>query len=445
MSTSSLRRGGLLIGALAFLFLAGPSARAQDRPLSLDEAIRTALSANERALRADQGLAAAEAQVTKARAYFMPALSVAGTYTRRPFEVVRAVGGQQVVIQNYNGLAGSANLSMILFDSHSLPALKQSAYNREAARYTSTDSKRLLAFDVGNAFLSALGVEQVLEASLRRRDFAQQSLAAAKARFAAGLVSGNDVTRAELEYATADIGIVQSQGGVESAYLALGHLLNTPAPKALETPGFLLQAEEGVLPPAEQLIAEAQARRPDVNALRWQSKSQQALVLEPLLKWLPTLALTGRYTYTNEAGLTGRNFNWNAGLSLNWSIFDGLTRNGEYAERKALSSQVGLDLQAALRGVDLAVRDALVVLNSQRGALKLAAVASGVARKNAEETAALYRQGLSSALQVADANVRLFEAEVDLARARFGVGIAYLNLESALGLDPLGKEPRFDE
>jgi outer membrane protein TolC len=53
----------------------------------------------------------------------------------------------------------------------------------------------------------------------------------------------------------------------------------------------------------------------------------------------------------------------------------------------------------------------------------------------------LYRQGLASALQVADATVRLFEAEVGFVAQRYGLGIAFLNLEAALGLDPFGKEP----
>jgi len=91
--------------------------------------------------------------------------------------------------------------------------------------------------------------------------------------------------------------------------------------------------------------------------------------------------------------------------------------------------------------VELDVRDTQVSLANQRAALKQAAVAHEVAKRNAVETAELYRQGLSTALQVADANVRLFEAEVTLVRERYGLGISYLNLEAALGLDPFGKEP----
>jgi len=422
-----------------------PQAAGGEKVLSIEEAIRTALAANEEALSADQRLVQADARLSRARAYFLPTINVSSNYTRRPFEVVRNVGGAQAVIQSYNALSGAANLSMILFDAHSIPTLRQAKFDRMADLFGIADAKRSLAFEVGNAYLATLGVDQVLEASRSRLAMAKQTLDAAKARFQAGLVSGNDVTRAELEFTTAEQGLNQAQGQAETTYLELGFLLNSPPPRKLVTPDFLLKATDIPLPPADRLIYEAQERRPDVQSLRWRLASSRALKLEPLLKWLPSFTLTGRYTYTNEAGLTGRNFNWNVGVSMNWSIFDGFIRNADFSERKATAVQSDLAFQASLRKVELDVRDALVSLETQRGALKLAQATFEVAQKNARETAELYRQGLSSALAVADANFNLFSASVNLVRARYGLGTAYLSFEAALGLDPLGKEPEIEK
>jgi outer membrane protein TolC len=95
-----------------------------------------------------------------------------------------------------------------------------------------------------------------------------------------------------------------------------------------------------------------------------------------------------------------------------------------------------------VRRVDVEVRNALVSLDIQRAAVKQARAAQQVAQKNAAETSELYRQGLASALEVADANISLFDADVALVRQRFTLGVTFLNLEAALGLDPFGKEPR---
>lgn len=416
--------------------------KAQDDVLTLDKAIQMALSRNERALQAGELVSVAEAQVTRARAYFLPSINASGTYTRRPFESIRIIGGQQVISQNYNALSGNAQVSLVLFDSRSIPTLRQASMDKTSEENAAVDSRRTLTFEVSNAFLMTLSVDQVMEASKHRFEYAKQALEAAKARFAAGLVSGNDVTRAELEQATAEMGITQITGQVETTRLQLGYLLCDAdiGRKTLQAPEFLLKTAEDNPQAVEQLVVQAQDRRPDLVSLRWRARAQHALVLEPTLKWLPTVTFNGAYRYTNEPGLTGRNFNWNVGLTVSWPIFDGLTRNADYQERKSLAYMADLDVRSAERKVELDVRGAFVALNNARASLKLATVAHNVALKNATETAELYRQGLSQALQVADANVRLFESEVGLAQARYGLGIAYLNLEAALGLDPLGKE-----
>lgn len=440
----SHRRGRSAAAVVGVLLALAPSmARAEDTGLTLEMAVRLALTRNERALAADAEVKAAEARVTRARAFFMPTLTTTGTYTRRPFEVSRKVGDTNIVIQSYNALAAVAQVNMTLFDAKSIPGLLQANSERDAQRFASAESCRQLSFEVSNAFLASLGTDQVLEASRNRFAYARQSLDAAKARYAAGLVSVNDVTRAELEYATAEMGVIQVKGQVETTYLELGYLLadREAARKKLVIPEFLLRGAEAGPSSAEQMIAEAQDRRLDLGSLRYHAKAQRALLIGPTLSWLPSLSFNGQYRYTNESGLTGRPTNWNLGLTMTWAIFDGFSRNADYRERKALAVLADLDVKTAMRKVELDVRDALVSLDNQRATLNQAVVATDVARKNAKETAELYRQGLATALQAADANVSLFEAEVELVRERYGLGIAFLNLEAALGLDPFGKEP----
>jgi outer membrane protein, multidrug efflux system len=438
-------RGRGLGGTLIVIFLLmGPYLAAQERPLTLDEAVNLALERNERALAANQDIAAANARVAQARSFFLPSLTSTSTYSRRPFERTIQVGDSTVVIQRLNGLSEALALNWTLFDARSMTSLAAVRAQRNADVATATESRRQLAFEVSQAFLGTLGTTQVREASARRFAFAGQNLEAAKARFNAGLASVNDVTRAELEYATAEVGLTQLQGQVETSTLQLGNLLDAPEAVrgTLVVPDFLIEAATAEAANTEALVEEALARRLDVGSLRWIASSQHALAKVPLLGFLPSLSASGRYTITNEAGFSGKTSTWTAGATLSWNLFDGLARFGQARERRALAKLADLDLQAATRRVDLEVRDALVSMANQRAALKQANTAHEVAKKNAGETTELYRQGLATALQVADANVSLFEAEVALVQERYGLGIAFLNLEAALGLDPFGKEPR---
>jgi outer membrane protein TolC len=429
---------------LSLVFVCHPLLAQQDNTLTLESAVKLALDRNERALATREYVASAEAQVARARAYFLPAINATGTYTRRPFEVRRTVGSTEIVVQRFNALSGVASLNMTLFDSKSIPALNAANSQEKSAIAAAAETRRQLSFEVGQAFLATLGVGQLLVASRNRYEFAKQTLDAARARYAAGLASVNDVTLAELEAATAEVGVTQTGGQLQTTTLELGHLLDAPEAVhgTLVVPEFLIQAaQQGESGNAENLVAQAQERRLDLTSLRWLAKAQRALVLDPLLRWLPSLSLGGQFRYTNESGLTGQATNWNVGMTLSWSVFDGLTRNADYKDRKAQAQVADLNVRASMRQVEIDVREALVSLDSQRASLKQAAVAHDVAKKNAAETAELYRQGLASALQVADANVRLFEAAVQLVSQRYGLGIAFLNLEAALGLDPFGKEP----
>ncbi|HEX2694793.1 MAG TPA: TolC family protein, partial [Acidobacteriota bacterium] len=112
-----LRPAAAVVGAL--LALAPSIAHAEDAGLTLETAVRLALTRNERALAADAQIKAAEARVTRARSYFMPTLNASGTYTRRPFEVKREVGDTEIVIQSYNAIGGVAQVNLTLFDARS--------------------------------------------------------------------------------------------------------------------------------------------------------------------------------------------------------------------------------------------------------------------------------------------------------------------------------------
>lgn len=430
-------RGRLLPLILLAALLALSSSWAEDQELSIEQAVQLALERHERARAATLQVEAAEARVGRARAFFFPDLTLVGNYTRRASETVREVGGDRVTIQRRNALSPRATVRLTLFDARSLPLYRQASRERDAARLTAADDRRLLAFEAADAFLLTLGAGQVLEAARRRLELAGNSLADAQARFAAQLVSSNDVTRAELELAIARHEATRTQGEVEDARLQLGYLLDTPVEGALAPPVALLQI--AAAPPGEAgpLIAAAQRDRPDLAAEQQRAAALDEAAQEPLRRLVPSLEMNGQYRMTNEGGLSGRDRDWSVGLDLTWNLYDGGALWAERTERRALARIAGLEAQAAQRRAALEVRTALVALASQQAAIDQAQVAAGVARENAAQTAELYRQGLASALAVADANARLFEAEVALVREQYGVALAYLDLRAALGLNPL--------
>lgn len=391
-------------------------------PLTLERAVTLALERNERAAIADTTVEAAEARVSRARTAFFPRVDVLGSWrTDFPDPTDRT-------------LSTSALLTQPIFDARAFPLFRQARFQREAARFGAGESKRILGFDAAAVFLNALSFEQVQLAAQRRRDFAQTNLDDVRARFEAGLVSSNDVTRAELELATAVRGVAEATGNVQAARVDLENLLKADV-QALAPPTALLEAAAAT-PSAD--IAAAQGRRGDIAAARANVEALRAFSDETRARFLPSVGLTAQTRNINDGPITSREQDGFVGVSLAWPVFDAGVRGAERREREAIVRGAELELEASLRGVERELQSAEVRLATEQAALREAAAAVRAARKNADETQILYREGLASALELADATQRLFEADVAEATATYRMALAYLSLREASGVGPIG-------
>jgi outer membrane protein TolC len=401
-------------------------AAAQEAPLTIERAVELALANNERAAIAETTVEAAEARVRRGRAAFLPNVDITSN-----LDADFDDGTERT-------LATSALLTQPIFNARAFPIFRQLRHLRDATRLTADETRRLLAFDAAASFLTTLSFEQVQLAAQRRREFALTNLNDVRARFEAGLVSSNDVTRAELELATAVRGVAQAAGDVQASRIDLETLLKVDV-GPLAPPVALLDAADDPPLVDQDDVTTAQQRRSDIGAARANVEALRAFAQEPNARFLPSLMFNARTSNINDGPITSRNQNGFVGISMNWAVFDAGVRGAERAERLAIVRGAELELQGDLRAVEQQMRGSAVQLTTEQASLREADAAVRAARKNVDETNALYREGLASALELADANQRLFEAEVAEVTARYRMAVAYLSLREAAGETPAGK------
>jgi outer membrane protein TolC len=407
----------------SLLILVSASSSAQDSPLTLERAVALAQERNERAAIAETAVEAAEARVGLARTVFLPRVDINSNW-RNDYSDPTA-----------RTVAASALVTQPIFEPRAFPLMRMARFERDAARFSATDAKRLVGFDAAASFLSILGFEQVHLAAQRRRDFAQTNLNDVRARFEAGLVSSNDVTRADLELATAIRGVAQAAGDVQAARVELETLLKADV-GALAPPTTLLESAATPPVPTASVIDAAQQRRSDIAAARAGVEALRAFADEPRAGFFPSVGLQAQTRNINDGPITSRENDAFVGVALNWPVFDAGIRRAQRAERDARVRGAELELQASLRDVEREMRSAAVQLSTEQAALREALAAVSAATRNTNETTILYREGLASALELADATQRLFEAEVAEATARYRMAVAYLSLREAEGLPP---------
>jgi outer membrane protein TolC len=400
--------------------------------LRLEDAVRLALTRNERARISDLNVVVAEAAVEKARTAFLPLLTAQGQ------DVQHAYAGAPRAPNNIG--QATVTLTQSVINASAYPLYSQALRLADAQHAQNIDDKRLLAFNAASAFFLVLNAQQVLQAAQRQLANAKANLQNTQARAEAQLTSSNDVTRAQIDMASAAREAQVDQGTLESDFAQLAFTINAPVPAGLEPPQATLASAQQPPGSADSLVRFAVDHRPDVLAARYAAMAAHDFAGEPLLRLVPTLNVQGQTLVTGNPAARWNDESLQA--TLNWTLYDQGVRYADKHSRDATAEIADLNLQQLHRTIDEQVRSTLAILIAAQGAFRVAQDAVTAARQSVDETSILYRQGLAKAIELVDANDTRFTAEINYASAEYGVAQAYLSLRQALGLDPLGTELR---
>lgn len=411
-----------------------PAAAAPATPaaagLTINEAIALALARNETPEIALARIELAEASITRAAAALRPSVVLAGSLSTNDQNSMPYGGDANETA------AWSASAEIGLLRASAWSSLSAAKYALRAQQLDSLELKRTLAFTVSNIFLNVLAAERQVVAAENRLQVAQSSVSDAKARLQAGLSTRTDVTRAELEEATAKLSLTRTRNLVTTTRLALADLIVTTLDGPLQTPGEIdVPSREG-----DVLSRLALAYRADLRALQFRESAADQTVRAAYGRWVPDISAVAEVSEfeTNDPARASADKTADVTLSLtaSWSLYDGGDRGGAIAQAQAQRRETGLNRTQQLRGLRKDLLTALADLDTSEASLSQAEARDRLARANAEEVHARYKQGLATALEDADAISSQFEAESDLVSARLAMARAQLSLRQLSGLWP---------
>ena len=412
---------------------------------SITDARRMALERNVNLKMLDENVRQAEILRQRAYTILLPNLSADGSITRTDkeigmdmpnFEALLAgdlsAPGERLIIQEQWGRRWGVTANMALFNAQSIPLIKNAKTNIEATRLERDHQQAELLFAVSAGCYALLSSEQariIAEEDIRN---AKEFVKLAEARLKVGRGVRIEVLRATLEVQYAIQRRQNADDAVRLARAGLGYLIGAEGAFRIARP----EAPQAVEASLAELQRRALSSRLDLHASRLRETILERDKTRVYSTWLPTFDVTWNYSWDSATGFGGEHGSWRLIFGARWEILKGGSR---FADLRETASNMRLAAYGS------AAKELVIREEVERAQVDLVACRRNItlARQQlslSEETQALakkqYQHGLTTGLQVIDANTTHRRAQQGLLLEQLSCDMAALSLDRALGIHP---------
>jgi multidrug efflux system outer membrane protein len=276
-----------------------------------------------------------------------------------------------------------------------------------------------LVSEVAKAYLNECAFAEQLALAKKSLDARASSYRLAQKRFEVGATSALDLRQFETLLQSARVSVVtlarqRAQAGNALALLTGKSIENLPAAQALSDQGILMDIPAGL--PSDLL-----ENRPDIRQFEHRLKAANANIGAARAAFFPRISLTasrGTASRTLSGLFNAGSGAWSFAPQLVLPIFDAGRNLGNLDLTDARKNIAVAEYEKTIQSAFREVADALVardLLNEQVDAQAAFLVAEQERLKLSE---ARYENGISSSLDVLDAQRELFAAEQSLVQAR---------------------------
>ncbi|MFN4341378.1 MAG: TolC family protein [Azonexus sp.] len=393
-----------------------------DTPLTAVDAVDLMLCNHPQTREVWAAARAQAAQLGVARAGWLPTLSGSAGTTRFDYQN-----------SAYTRDSAAITLSWLLYDFGQRAASVESARQLLGAAAATQDATvQTLFLNALQSYYAAQASRAAVASALQAERSAQESFQAAAARYQVGVATPADRLQAQTALSQATLNRIKAEGEARNALGALANALGFAAQQRI------VLADLPEAPPAaafqqevDGLIAEAQARRPDLRAAEAQLKAAEAGVELARAQGRPTISLGAGPTWQESAGVTQQG--GSVGLTLSVPIFSGFDTTYRVrsaaaqaevraAQRDRLRNQVALDVWKAYQSLTTATHS-------------LQTTADLVASAEQSERVALgrYKAGVGTILDVLSAQAALASARLQRIQAQLDWNVYRATLAQSVG------------
>ncbi len=400
--------------------------------LSLRDAEAIALKNYPLLKSAEYFASAAQQGITEARsAYFPNAFgSLTGVGADRGSRL--AAGGLNNPII-FNRYANGVTVSQLVTDfGRTKNLVKSSRFEAQAQQANVVATRADVLLRVDRAYYAALRAQAVLhvgqETVKSRQLVVDQVTALEKSK----LKSSLDVSFANVNLAEADLFLVQAKDDLQAAFADLSRALGYPDQHVFD----LTQEIKTATPPPElsQMVVDAMRDRPELANQRFNLQSAQSFAKAERDLWMPTISFLGSAGWVPDGQSALPDHYAAAGVNVNIPIFNGKLFSARRAEADLRAQAVDQNLKDLELRINRDVRVAWLNLNTAYQRLDLTSKLLDQASQALKLAQARYNLGLSSIVELSQAQLNETQAELEQGSAEYEYKIRTAELDYQAGL-----------
>lgn len=440
----------LVSGFLALFLSLGSGAStlmAEDREpappelrLSLHDAIQAAIDNNVNVRLLRERIAAAQAQADTSLGAMLPNVAGHMSATNQtvnlaafglPADRLGGLGLTRSVTEPFDVYNARASLVQNIFSLSLIQRWRAAKAGVDVAGLEAEVTKRDVMATAGLLYLEASRAEAAVKARQADLELSQQLLKLAQDRKKAGVATGLDVTREEVQVENTRQRLLVAQNDQESAKLGLIRALGIDFNVTMTLTDELTLAKVEPQSP-ERALSAARENRAELKMQMTRQKLASLSLSSVTSERIPSLSLNGDYGWIGvkpDEALATRS----VGLMLSVPIFDGGQREGRISETRSRMRQESIRMKDVSDQVTLEVRNALLTLDSSTQQVAVAEKGIELALKELTFARDRFAAGLSTNIEVTNAQTSVARARDNMIEALFRFNASRINLARAKG------------
>jgi len=416
------------------------SAYAQDKTLTLDEAIKLGIQ-NSKLLKLSQAkIDQAVSQYNQAKDAALPTGKASFAYNRAEIPANKLSFGPDASFnlpKSADAYLGIVSLNEPIFAGGKYRYARESTeLLTKVSRLDADKDKDEITYDVISEYYNLYKVLQskkVVDSNLKSID---AQIHQSQRFFDQGLVTKNDVLRFQLQRSNVELNGIDLESNRKIINYNLDILLGLPETTQINI-DQIKEADRQVASLSNYLDTAMMARQ-EVQQLVLQSKVAETNIKNVRANQMPTLAASfGTYYVDANINPLPKSGNFitpvTVGLTFGWNFSSLWTNKNKVSEARIQRDQVtinqGITADNIRKDVNNSYENYLAAINK----IKLLQTSIDQANENNKILESKYKSNIASATDRADAETLLYQAEINLELAKADAGLAYYTLLKSTG------------